>query len=71
MLDVGIGKTKDNLPFLADGPILNVLMAKCRADGVVKYPQLVSFVGETSMDIPWILKNWLTRYVKTVEKAPS
>lgn len=44
----GIGRNRDGQPFLTDGGIYNSLVAGCPGQDGVKYPQLVSFIGQTN-----------------------
>lgn len=52
----GIGKERRGLAFLTDGGIYQSLMARSHVDGVTKYPQLVSFIGETNAGKSTLIK---------------
>jgi hypothetical protein len=52
----GIGREKRGRPFLTDGGIYQSLMAHSYTQDVVKFPRIVSFVGETNTGKSTLIK---------------
>ena len=46
--NTGVGRDANDELYLSDWIVFNALMAEARQSDEVKYPQLVSFIGETS-----------------------
>ena len=52
----GIGRNKNGQPFFTDGGIYNSLIAECPSQDGTKYPQLVSFIGQTNAGKSTLIK---------------
>jgi hypothetical protein len=66
----GISKNRSHDPCLLDGGIYNSLIAQCPFQDGPKYPQLVSFIGQTNAGKSTLIK-MLIDHAETESNSPS
>ena len=66
--DEGVGKEWDGNAFLTDGGVYQALMLRSQTDYLRRYPQIASFIGDTSKSGGRIYLSY-TDIVWTLERA--